>query len=371
MRIVYILKVDLYMKNTFTNKYFIAMLLVTLIAITSVCFASCNKVEKEATSDSAPTSVSTVDETTLNVEITTLAVVETATTVVAASTTATETTIVDETTVNKTNNNQSSDKSEGTVVSEGNTSPQHTHSYGWVTKKATCTDDGYKVYSCACGAEYTSDYVDALGHDWNGWMTVKEATSESEGKRENTCNRCGKIKSESIDKIAGPYDASCHSDEDLLAERILYYINQYRSTSASQLPRMREYADYRAMQLADRFEHNKDDERYASTLLKYGEYVKTEESYYDWDTGEITYTGNILEYYSPKHTIEAIGKSTSCSGSIDDVAKRVADMYYNSSGHWNYVGSSNNLYVSVGIYFDGPNLFTCIIAGDEMAIDYE
>ena len=352
------------MKNTFTHWNIIALLLVVLIVFTSVYMTGCSNIEQESVTTPATTSVATLDETVTNTEGTIPTESQQSTTNAESSTVLTEPTKSDTqksdgTVSEKPNNNETSDKPENTVVSEGNTSLQHTHSYGSSTKKATCTDDGYTVYSCACGAEYTSDYVDALGHKWNGWVTVKEATSESEGKKENTCNRCGKVKSEAIDKIASPYDASCRSDEDLLAERILYYINQYRSTSASQLPRMKEFAEMRAEQLANDFSHNEYDRRYAAELLQYGKYIDPS----SW--GEV---GREPYWQGPS---EAIGKSTNCGGTIDEVAKRVAEMFYNSSGHWRYVGSNDSIYLSIGICFDGPTLYTCVAVGGTDAINFE
>lgn len=260
---------------------------------------------------------------------------------------------------------------EETVVSQGNATSEHTHSYAAATFKATCTKDGYSLYSCHCGASYESDYTEALGHSWGEWETVKEATTESEGKKQRTCDRCGKVESKAIDKVASPYDARYYTDTDLLAERILYYINQYRSVDASSLNRMTEYADYRAVQLSDNFAHDANDIKSAATTLKYGEHVVRKETYYDPNSGEVKYTGNTLDFYESRHTMEAITKITNCGGSIDEVAKRVADTCYGSSGHWSYVGSSDNIYVSIGVYIDTPNLYVCIIAGDSNAIDYE
>lgn len=346
------------------NKNLIALLLVMLIAFTSLYMFGCDREDVIATPDSVPTSIATIDETANGAEVTTEAVTQNttaseSTTSAAATETTVGATINDNTSTGNGSNNKPADK---VILTEGNTSSQHIHSYGWVTKKATCTRDGYTEYSCACGAVYTDDYVEAYGHDWSAWETVKEATTESEGKRQKVCSTCGKVKSENIDKVASPYDASCRSDEDLLCERILYYINAYRDSDAYFNYDMKQFADMRAVQLADNFAHDIDDIREVATKLKYGNYIKEEETIYNWETDSIEKTGKIIEYYDG-NPCEAIGKSTNAGGSIDEMASRVADMFYYSDAHWRYVGSAENSYVAIGVYFDGPTMYTCVIVG--------
>ncbi len=59
-----------------------------------------------------------------------------------------------------------------TIVQVGNvyykvtvTEP-HVHAYTSDIIKPTCTDKGYTTYTCECGDSYVSDYVDALGHNY-------------------------------------------------------------------------------------------------------------------------------------------------------------------------------------------------------------
>lgn len=50
----------------------------------------------------------------------------------------------------------------------GAVDPAHVHAYGVVdSKDASCTEDGYIVYGCACGDQYT-EVVDAHGHHFSG-----------------------------------------------------------------------------------------------------------------------------------------------------------------------------------------------------------
>ena len=79
---------------------------------------------------------------------------------------------------------------------------EHVHSYSAVVTDPTCTQRGYTTYTCACHDSYVSDYVNALGHnfDTNGDGTVDEkdgvvttaAKCEEDGVRTYTCTRnCG------------------------------------------------------------------------------------------------------------------------------------------------------------------------------------
>lgn len=69
----------------------------------------------------------------------------------------------------------------------------HTHSYtSKVTKKATCTSDGVKTYTCSCGKSYT-EKIAKTGHKAVTDKAV-EATCISEGKTEGShCSVCGTV----------------------------------------------------------------------------------------------------------------------------------------------------------------------------------
>lgn len=323
------------------------------LVILALCsIAGCSeKAENTSTYDEISSSVYAEDETTEYItsvpETATLNTTETTVALTKASEAVTESTDAS-TNANVENSASQIEATEG-----------HTHSYAAATFKATCTKAGYSLYSCHCGASYESDYVDALGHKWGSWETVKEATTESEGKKQRTCDRCGKVESKAIDKVASPYDARYYTDTDLLAERILYYINQYRSVDASQLPRMKQFADLRAIQLSSDFSHNESDRRAAAEQLQYGEYVDLSH----WNDPEIS------GYWQAPS--EAITMISNCGGSIDDVAKEVADTCYGSSGHWRYIGHDSNVYISIGVYVEKPNLYVCVTVGGEDAINYE
>lgn len=125
--------------------------------------------------------------------------------------------------------------SAGKVIIEA---PAHEHSWSeWkTTKEATCTEDGLQTRTCDCGEveekvipakghdyeavvtapdcenkgyttytckndpshTYKADYVDALGHAWGEWVTVKEATETEDGLMQRTCANCGEVEEKII-----------------------------------------------------------------------------------------------------------------------------------------------------------------------------
>ena len=67
----------------------------------------------------------------------------------------------------------------------------HTHNYvGSDLTRPTCTQHGTKLYSCSCGKSYT-ETVAALGHSWNSWSILVEASANSNGQKMRVCSRCG------------------------------------------------------------------------------------------------------------------------------------------------------------------------------------
>ena len=67
----------------------------------------------------------------------------------------------------------------------------HTHAYTPEVFSATCTEQGYTLYTCSCGDSYTSDVVPSLGHDTvdHDGYTQKLCT-ELGWYDYQTCNRC-------------------------------------------------------------------------------------------------------------------------------------------------------------------------------------
>lgn len=138
------------------------------------------------------------------------------------------------------------------------------------------------------------------------------------------------------------------NDNKAVADKVLEYINGYRSTPATKLPGLTTYAEYRSRQLIRNFAHDTFDERAAATALQYGTYV------------DPTLYGIAGEPYYAAGAREAIAKA-GYAGSIDYVAKSIADLVKNSAGHWAYVGSSEYSYIAVGVTYES-GMWYCDIA---------
>ena len=74
----------------------------------------------------------------------------------------------------------------------------HEHNYVRQERPATCTQDGYVKYVCACGSSYNEAVYPALGHDWDSGTVTKEPTATETGIRTYTCTRCNATKTETI-----------------------------------------------------------------------------------------------------------------------------------------------------------------------------
>ncbi|MCF2567760.1 endonuclease/exonuclease/phosphatase family protein [Mediterraneibacter glycyrrhizinilyticus] len=67
---------------------------------------------------------------------------------------------------------------------------EHVHSYVMTEESpATCTEEGHRIYICACGASYEEPLA-ALGHDYQ-ISSRTEATCTEPGEIVYTCGRCG------------------------------------------------------------------------------------------------------------------------------------------------------------------------------------
>ena len=77
----------------------------------------------------------------------------------------------------------------------------HTHNYiETVTKKATCTEDGVKTFTCNCGKTYT-ETIPATGHKYV--TETHEATCTSIGVSIKRCELCGNIASATTTPVKG------------------------------------------------------------------------------------------------------------------------------------------------------------------------
>lgn len=152
------------------------------------------------------------------------------------------------------------------------------------------------------------------------------------------------------------------ADAKAVADRVIYYINQYRAAQGSQmaaiLPGLTRVAEYRSKQLVSNFAHDTKDERAAFAKYQYGEYIDAtlfgdppENSYYCIPGGEA-----ISQCYGQNCAHRDGG--TGCS--IDRIASCIATGMKNSAGHWSYVGSSRYPYIAVGVTLSDGTWYCCI-----------
>ena len=72
--------------------------------------------------------------------------------------------------------------------------------------KAGCITLGYDRYLCTeCGKIEKRDYVDSLGHAWQG-IVLRDATCETDGKLLELCSRCGQMKQTATSKGEHSYE---------------------------------------------------------------------------------------------------------------------------------------------------------------------
>ena len=82
---------------------------------------------------------------------------------------------------------------------ETQTIPATGHSFGeWtVTTPATCTADGVETHSCACG-ETETRAIPATGHSFGEWTVTTPATCTVDGTETRTCSACGETETRTI-----------------------------------------------------------------------------------------------------------------------------------------------------------------------------
>lgn len=123
---------------------------------------------------------------------------------------------------------------------------------------------------------------------------------------------------------------------------VAQYLNEYRASqgaiNAQVLPGLTTVARFRAEQLITNFSHYSDPD--ACTFLQYGEFV---------DMTELGFDASYSYYQG--YDAEACAKGN-WTGTAEDIARRIADGFRNSSGHWRYLGSSEYTYMAVGLTYD-------------------
>ena len=147
------------------------------------------------------------------------------------------------------------------------------------------------------------------------------------------------------------------NDTAAVAQRVLEYINQYRSSPATRLSGLTDYAQYRSRQLVSNFAHSTADQRAAATALQYGEYVDPS-----------VFGGSGQPYYRA-NAREAIAKA-GYVGTIDEVAMKLATLVKNSQNHWNYIGDTQYCYIAVGVTYESGMWYCAITVASENTDEY-
>ncbi len=146
-------------------------------------------------------------------------------------------------------------------------------------------------------------------------------------------------------------DYATAEDTEIIADRLIELINEYRINEGActtvKLSGLTKYAKYRSQQLVTNFAHDTFDERTAATALKYGKYV------------DLAIHGLTDEPYYTANAREAIAQ-TDLGGTTENIAKHLAQLFFNSKSHWNYVGGNDYKYIAIGITYDNGKWYCCI-----------
>ena len=67
----------------------------------------------------------------------------------------------------------------------------HVHAYTEEVFFPTCTEEGYTLYTCACGDSYKDHYTKPVGHDYTDWAVEVPATCHGSGILARECRVCG------------------------------------------------------------------------------------------------------------------------------------------------------------------------------------
>ena len=90
----------------------------------------------------------------------------------------------------------------------------HRHDYTVQITNPTCTEQGYKIYTCDCGENYVSNIVEKLGHTPAEWEIITEATKTKDGLKVQKCTTCDEKLAEEKLPAIGHLDLSLISNGD-------------------------------------------------------------------------------------------------------------------------------------------------------------
>lgn len=106
------------------------------------------------------------------------------------------------TTVRQTSTSTTKATTKTTTANKTTTTVKHSHQYGKAkTQSQTCETDGYILYRCSCGDEYT-EVLKRTGHKWSEWNTIEAPTASKAGVSKRICNNCNSAETKSIPKLS-------------------------------------------------------------------------------------------------------------------------------------------------------------------------
>lgn len=98
-----------------------------------------------------------------------------------------------------------------------------------VVKKATCTENGEKKGTCACG--YTStETIQKTEHNYGKWTVEKQATETEKGLKTAKCSVCGDEKEQVINKLK-PTETTTENTAETTTETTTFVENPTESTT--------------------------------------------------------------------------------------------------------------------------------------------
>lgn len=75
------------------------------------------------------------------------------------------------------------------------------HRYADTVVAPTCTSGGYTLHTCVCGVSYKDTVTPAASHNWGDWVVTKEATTTAEGSKQRSCKDCKFLQESVIAKV--------------------------------------------------------------------------------------------------------------------------------------------------------------------------
>lgn len=79
------------------------------------------------------------------------------------------------------------------IITEKIPMKDHIHRYDEKVYQATCTEQGYTLYTCKCGESYKDNYIAPIGHNYANEEVIIKENCNQEGKIKKECLNCKNI----------------------------------------------------------------------------------------------------------------------------------------------------------------------------------